>query len=182
MTENELNQEYFDWMYQIVCDDRYSRHLSYRKLLGYLFDREFVYTIPMDGNRAEDGIALRYSFGYEKSYHDAVIASMLDIRPCSILEMMVALSLRCEEHIMSDPDIGNRTGQWFWNMINNLGLGTMNDERFDLQQVEDVITRWLNHEYAPDGKGGLFTVHHTRQDLRSVEIWYQMNWYLNEIV
>lgn len=33
MTRDELNNAYFDWMYQLVCDDEYSRGLSYRKLL-----------------------------------------------------------------------------------------------------------------------------------------------------
>ena len=36
MTRNELNNAYFDWMYQLVCDDEYSRGLSYRKLLFLL--------------------------------------------------------------------------------------------------------------------------------------------------
>ena len=79
--------------------------------------------IPMDGNRAEDGIDLRYRFGHEQHYSDAMVASFLDDRPCSVLEMMIALSIRCEEHIMDDPDVGNRTGQWFWSMIASLGSG-----------------------------------------------------------
>jgi hypothetical protein len=44
-------------MYQLVVDNRYSK--SYRKLFARLHDTEFTYTIPMDGNRAEDGIDLR---------------------------------------------------------------------------------------------------------------------------
>ena len=105
MTRNELIDQYFDWMYQLVVDNRYSK--SYRKLFIRLHDTEFTYTIPMDGNRAEDGIDLRYRFGREHSYPDAVIASYLDDRPCSILEMMTALAIRCEEHIMDDPDNGS---------------------------------------------------------------------------
>ena len=27
MTRDELNNAYFDWMYQLVCDDEYSRGL-----------------------------------------------------------------------------------------------------------------------------------------------------------
>lgn len=30
MTEIELNNEYFEWMCQLVCSERYSRRLSYR--------------------------------------------------------------------------------------------------------------------------------------------------------
>ena len=111
-----------------------------------------------------------------------MIAAFLDNQPCSVLEMMIALAIRCEEHIMDDPDVGNRTGQWFWNMIMNLGLGSMTDDQFDKRYAEQVIERFLNREYEQDGEGGLFTVKHCKHDLRTVEIWYQMCWYLDEIV
>lgn len=39
MTEIELNNEYFEWMCQLVCNERYSRRLSYQKLLRHLHNR-----------------------------------------------------------------------------------------------------------------------------------------------
>ena len=180
MTKNELNDAYFNWMYQLVFDGRYSKKLSYRKLLREMHRIEFKYSIPMDGNRAEDGVDLRYRFGYENGYSSSMISAYLDNRMCSVLEMMIALAIRCEEHIMDDPDVGNRTGQWFWNMSVNLGLGSMNDSKFDRDYVEDIVQRFLDRKYSRNGDGGLFTVNHSRYDLRSVEIWYQMCWYLDE--
>ena len=114
MTEKELNNEYFEWMCQLVCNERYSRGLSYQKLLRHLHNIDFQYVILMDGNRAEDGIDLRYRFGYEKSYEGPMIASFLDNRPCSVLEMLIALAFRCEENIMNNPDVGNRMGACQW--------------------------------------------------------------------
>lgn len=159
-----------------------TRILSYRRLLRYLFDREFIYILPMDGNRYEDGINLRYRFGDEQGIEQYIIANCIDIRPCSVLEMMIALAIRCEEHIMDDPDYGNRTGQWFWNMINNLGLGHMNDKRFDYNAAKNIIDIFLNRQYTRDGEGGLFVIHNSQRDLRNVDIWYQMMWYLNKFV
>lgn len=182
MTRNKLNDTYFNWMYQLVYDEQYSKRLSYRKLLYLLHDTEFTYTIAMDGNRYEDGTDLRYRFGYEYGYEGAMIAEYLDNRPCSVLEMLIALAIRLEEHIMDDPEIGNRTGQWFWNMITNLGLGSMDDEKFDKKYAVDIIRRFLNRDYERNGKGGLFTVEHCRYDLRNVEIWYQACWYLDSMV
>lgn len=176
MTREKLNNDYFEWMCRLIGD----QWTSYRKLLYLLFDRDFDYTLPMDGNRAEDGIDLRYRFGDEADLDQSLIASYLDDRSCSVLEMMVALAIRCEEHIMCDPDIGNRTSQWFWGMIENLGLSDMNDETFNQRYAENVISIFLNREYEPNGKGGLFTVQCRRNDLRFVEIWYQMCWYLDE--
>ncbi len=169
-------------MYDLVCDRRYSRRLSYRKLLNYLFQTDFSYIIGLDGNRAEDGITLRYRFGHEMGYSDPEISNKLDDRQCSILEMLIALSIRCEDHIMEDADVGNRTGEWFWGMIDNLELDTMTDTMFDEEYVEEVIDRFLNREYAPDGEGGLFTIRNCRYDLRGEEIWYQMMWYLDEVI
>ena len=163
MTRNELIDQYFNWMYQLVVDNRYSK--SYHKLFSRLHDTDFTYTIPMDGNRAEDGIDLRYRFGREYSYPDA----------------MIALAIRCEEHIMDDPDIGNRTGQWFWSMLVNLGLGSMHDAKFDRYRVDRILERLLEREYRRNGEGGLFTINNGR-DMRKTEIWYQMNYYLSEVI
>jgi hypothetical protein len=182
MTKDELNNEYFEWMYQLVCSEKRFRRQSYRKLLHHLHANEFTYTLDMDGNRAIDGVDLRYRFQYENRYQRDIVAAWLGKEPCSILEMMVALSIRCEEHIMDDPTIGNRTGQWFWSMIMNLGLNPMDDLRFNQMYTNDILNRFLNHQYKENGEGGLFTVHKNRYDLRQTEIWYQMCWYLNEVL
>lgn len=182
MANDEILNEYFEWLCHFVCDDRYNKKTTYHELMSRLFEIEFEYILPMDGNRAEDGTDLRYRFGYEHDYPGALIVDALDIRPCSVLEMMVALSIRCEEHIMSDDEVGDRTGQWFWNMIVSLGLGRMTDRNFDVRYVDDVIERFMQRQYDRDGKGGLFTVEGCHKDLRSVDIWYQMCWYLDSIV
>ena len=178
--DRTLNEEYFAWMYQLVCGAQTLKNLSYRMLLLHLNEREFIPVIDMDENRVADGIELRYRFGYEHRLPEPVIAVELDIRPCSILEMMLALSLRCEEHIMADSDIGDRTGQWVWNMIVNLGLASMNDARYDRKKVDEILDRFLNREYEFHGEGGLFTVRHGHRDMRKAEIWYQAMWYFNE--
>ena len=176
----DINSEYFEWMCSLVRDSKPLKNVSYRDLLWYLHSTEFVYIIPMDANRSSDGIDLRYRFGHDNHYEDPVIASCLDVNPCSMLEMMVALAFRCEEHIMYDPNKGDMAGRWFWMFIKNLGLGDMCDSRFDESQANSVIWRFLNHDYSPDGKGGLVWIPGCSYDLRSMEIWYQMQRYLSE--
>ena len=179
MTKDELNKRYFKWMCGLVHNKR-SNGLSYRKLLAYLNTIDFIYILPMDSNREEDGVDLRYRFGYECGYEDPMIALYLDDHKCSILEMMVALSMRCEETIMTNFNIGDRTGQWFWSMIISLGLYSMIDEKIDYDYIDYVASRFINREYDQNGKGGLFTLKNCDDDLRDVEIWCQMCWYLNE--
>ena len=178
MTREVLTNEYFDWMYDLVCD----RGKPYRRLLRHLHDIEFVYSIPMDDNRAMDGINLRYRFAYERNYNYAMVAEYLDNRPCSVLEMMVALVHKCEEQIMENPEFGNRTRKWFYNMLVSLGLESMTDATYNEHHVDVVIVRFLNRDYKPNGEGGLFTVENYRRDMRVVEIWYQMCWFLDEVL
>lgn len=177
MIANELSNRYFEWMCQLVHDESQPKNLTYTKLLRRLFETDFYYIVQMDENRGIDGVDLRYRFGYENNIDDRVIASEIDIRPCSVLEMMVALSIRCEENIMCDPELGIRCYIWFWGMINNLGLICMHDDAYNERWVDAVITTLLDRSYKPNGDGGLFTVE-GRGDMRKVEIWYQMNWYL----
>ena len=173
-----LNNEYSygRWLYDIVCKDLFSKSISYDQLLSYLSHREFTVIIPNDRNRAEDGIDLRLR--YQASTGEHINRS----KPCSILEMMVALSIRCEESIMDNPAYGDRTAQWFWGMIKTLGLYGMTDDRFDIEYVESVIDRFLNREYEPNGEGGLFKINNCKYDLRKIEIWYQLCWYLDRFV
>ena len=173
MTTKKLRTRYFMWLCNLV-----GHNGSYFMLLDYLHRIQFTYVLDMDGNRAEDGINLRYKFGEAERYSDAMIASYLDISPCSVLEMMAALAFRCEEHLMCDDSIGDRTGVWFWEMIKNLGLASMSDRNFNQDRVEAIITDFLDRDYEPDGRGGLFAIEGYSRDMRTIEIWYQMCAYL----
>ena len=178
MHENNVTIDYFDWMYNLVCRNRYSKNISFKKVFSYLNDTKFTYSIRMDLNRAKDGTELRRRYANEFK-----IANIYDriCGPCSVLEMMIALAIRCEETIMDDENFGDRTDQWFWDMMKNLGLSHMDDDEFDEEYVSDVVTRFLNRDYEPDGRGGLFFVRNCDIDLRDVEIWIQMLWYLDNI-
>ena len=171
---NELS--YMDWLYEIICKDLFATNISYDQLLSYLSHREFTIIIPNDINRAKDGedLRLRYQLVTGEYFESD--------EPCSVLEMMVALAIRCEESIMDNPAYGDRTAQWFWAMIKNLGLYRMTDDNFDIDYVSSVVDRFLNREYAPNGEGGLFKINNCRYDLRDVEIWYQLCWYLDRFV
>lgn len=180
MTKDDVINGYFEWMCNLVRDGKRVKKASYRKLLMMLHETEFVYSIRNDLNRAKDGLDLRYRFALSNGDY-GYISECLE-GPCSVLEMMIALAVRCEEHIMDDPDIGDRTGQWFWTMISNLGLESMTDARFDRDYVKYRLDIFLNRKYDANGYGGLFTVEHCDCDLRTVEIWYQMCWYLKSII
>lgn len=180
MNEYFLQNQYFDWLYDLVYNSKYAKGCSYKKLFSYLHNVNFDYSIEMDGNRESDGIELRYRFGNINQYPQSAIATFLDIRPCSVLEMMCALAIRCEESIMNNPDYSRGPDKWFWVMLDNLGLQEMDDSIFNENFANDIISTFLNRQYRYNGAGGLFKLNNPPNDLRKVEIWYQMCWYLDE--
>lgn len=178
MTQKHLNDLYFEWICRLT--DTRSKNRSRLKLLYHLFEKEFIFILPMDANRADDGTDLRYRFAYENNIDNRIVAEYLDNRPCSILEMITALALKCEEHIMDDPEIGNRTGKWFNLMLNNVGLSLMDDSCYDVKTVDRIIDRFLYRKYSANGKGGLFYIRSIDHDMSKIEIWDQMCLYLCE--
>jgi len=177
---NIYSKSYFNWLCKFIKP--IPNHYSYKNLLIHLHNTKFEYLIPMDANRAEDGIDLRRRYYYISNDLYTIDLKQEDFfnEPCTVLEMMVALSLRCEECIMGSSEEGLQVGRWFWDMIANLGLDKMHDGNYDDEKVDYILNRLLKRTYNSDGVGGLFTVNHCDVDIRSVEIWYQLCWYLNE--
>jgi hypothetical protein len=128
-----------------------------------LYQRDFTWELEMDENRAIDGLELRDRYRID-----------LGDKPCSMLEMMVAIAIR-EDDIMGyyiSESCGPDT--WFWEMWENCGL----EDNMTDREVNDVIDRILNREYNRFGEGGLFYVPSPTKDLREIDIWYQMQWHL----
>lgn len=175
---DHIFEEYYDWICSIAISNNELRQ-AYSKLLRGLWDTPFVYSLSLDKNREIDGLSLRYKFGIDFSYpYDAV--RTLDMRPCSVLEMMVALAYRCETQIMQNQTGDDRTSFWFMEMVTNLRLATMTDENFDPEYFEKCMNTLLTRSYTPNGYGGLFVVENPREDMRETDIWYQCMWYLEE--
>jgi hypothetical protein len=137
-----------------------------RHTIDILQTCDFIPELDMDMNRAYDGLQLRDEYGIN-----------LGDKPCSMLEMMVAIALK-EDALMgyyTADDCGPNT--WFWEQMDNSGLS----EACTDQEVYEIIDRINNREYGYYGEGGLFHVTYPREDLRNVDIWYQMQWHLAEL-
>ena len=166
-----IKDDYFDYICDLVGIDP-----DYTELAHYLMSVPFNYILPMDANREADGIDLRYNFGYDCNIDQLIIANELDIGQCSVLEMLAALSLRVNNIITSEQN-----SQFvFWSMMENLGLESQTNEYFSESYCEDKINTFLNREYQPNGEGGLVTLLDPSTDLRNVEIWDQLIWWINE--
>lgn len=169
------SKRYFNWMYSLAIGK--SRRF-YRSLLLYLDSRTFTWSMRMDVNREKDGLNLRKRFVEE----EGGTFTKPEGTPCSVLEMMVALCVRCEEQIMSNPDLGNRVPVWFMEMLRSMEIDDMVETYFDEIVAEEAVNRMLDREYDRDGHGGLFTCEESSKDMRRLEIWYQAMEYFNEVL
>ena len=181
MTKEEAINRYLEWL----MDEVDGNQKLFKNVLNHLFHISFYVDykhFPKDVNRMRDGINLRYRFftntmGIPRSEVDLYFKDM----DCSVLEMMVALAIRCEETIMDDTKYGDRTSQWFWDMMKSLGLAYMTNDAYEPIKVEQIVSKFMDHDYERNGRGSLFTIRRCQEDLRDVDIWTQLCWYLDSI-
>jgi hypothetical protein len=170
-----LDELYLQWLYGKVASPRArSPRRTYWSLLRQLYMKEFVWFIPNDDNRVEDGRDLRFEFAQECNLPD------LDVNwqglGCSLLEMLIALSRRLAFEAEGEAHI------WFWHLLRNLGLSDYNDATpGDPEDVEEVLDTLIWRTYSYDGRGGLFPLERAETDQRETEIWYQLNAYLLDL-
>lgn len=171
-----INDRYFEWLYSRIGTVRNRNpSRSHWELARVLFSTKFIWFVPNDDNRAADGIDLRYEFIREWG-DDGVDDLWLELE-CSMLEMLIALSRR-----LSFESYGS-AAEWFWKLMQNLGLKDYTDDIFEIsiaEEVEEVLERINQRSYSPNGDGGLFPLRNATEDQRDIEIGYQMSAYLIE--
>lgn len=176
MVWTDIGQRYFDWMCDKVIGDLPPRTPSFHRLLAHLHDRRFVPSMPLDEKRAVDAVDMRYRFASENDISYAKLEYEFAQADCSMLEMMIALAVKMEEHILEDNVLGDRTGEWFWNMIISLGLEVFTDAHYDEDRVNYILDQFDARMFDKNGAGSLFTVEEPI-DMRDLDIWYQaMHW------
>lgn len=169
-----LDNLYLPWLYQQVGGrsvKETDRSRTHWELLRQLYSTQFIWLIPNDDNRAEDGRLLRFEFVEDKGFYE-VDPDWMGLG-CSFLEMLVGLARR----LSFEAEGSHRV--WFWHLIENLGLTDHTDRRrWSHAEVEDKVNTVIWRTFSYDGHGGLFPLKQATRDQREVEIWYQMNSYL----
>lgn len=155
-----------------------AKYKKYHKIFECLHEMEYTYVLDRDKNRESDGLGLRKDFINDRhvKFYDEFIN-----RRCSVMEMMVALAIRVDSHILCDPMSGEETPyKFFMEMIENLRLNQFSGSRFDDHGIHIYINKWLNRDFCKNGDGSPFPVIHDKRDQRELEIWDQVNSYINE--
>lgn len=178
-TESRELDRYLQWIINTTGLKRYGR------LSAILFNVPFRSRIHMDENRAADGLYMReeYIDRHQGSEYD--ISCHLDGH-CSVLEFLVSFSDRVEEATSYRHD----RRYWVSYFLRNMGLIDFDDryfadnpgrEGYVVESVMERLSKTLDRRYSYDGShGGLFILRKPPCDLRNVEYWWQMQYYVLE--
>ena len=171
---------------------------KYRNLCLELFKNRFFITRSApkrDVDREKDGLELRTEWSNRVHKLDNVIQNEypgddLDAEfhsiSCTMLEMIIGISKRMSEQLMNE-DGEDKTAQYFWEIIGNLGLDCWDDDNFGWEtglapkNIGKICEILCKRQYNPDGTGGgMFPMPGVLGiNQKKMEIWYQMQEYIN---
>lgn len=176
MNKQTINA-YKSWLYDMVGVN--SPDHSYYLLLDSLFSIDYFFLIEFDENRMMDGINLRSEFISSEATDNMKYNIFMSSDTANVLEVLIGIAKRMDFILYDEQE--SRLIPLFWELIENLGLGEMDDNNFKGNAiVRRVISKWLNRSYTSSGKGNIFPLKKTKYDQRQRETWDQMNEYLLE--
>lgn len=172
-----LHEQYYEWLLFKVTDPKEPR--THDKLFRELASAPFKATVGRDDNWFEHCEYMREDYYEEAEFEGAEYVK--EDGEITLLEVMVNLCIKAEG-IMQGFD-GVDCERWFNDMLENSGLIFYTDYRFSKTGVWSKINRILDREYNRDGGGGLFCIPvlDPSHDLRDVELWYQLMWYIDYV-
>ena len=163
---NRSEKLYFNWLVNIVVSREESRKFS--MVLERLYATPFISYDEFDDNLKVNALSLRDRYGFESGYET------------NVLEIMVYLATTIEDTIMTNDEYGDRTGLWFWFMMESLDLIQYDNSRYDELDVDQKLDIFIERRYQKDGYGGLFTVENRNYDARKTNIWQQAMHFVTE--
>ena len=149
---------------------------TYNLLCEQLYNKSFEWSVPNDDNRIEDGLSFRQMFQLEYD------GDTPNDPACSMLELMLGLADRLTFAL---SDISEDIQYWFGVLLDNAGLIQFTDMHYiddyaTGAEVDNILNRIIFRTYNRDGRGGFFPLDDPPEDMRGVELWYQLQSYAME--
>jgi len=167
MTLTQIDYDYYQWL---IAQIKTPSTRSFNDLFDRLHNTEFVWIVPNDDNRVQDGLDLRYHFAGDKR-------KKMSLEGVTLLEILVSLSIRVAF------TAGGDAKDWAWTLLKNVKLSKASDPLVGnkANKVEDIIYALIWRTYERNGQGGFFPMKYSLKDQTKAEIWDQMNEYVNEM-
>src|SRR3954469_19084960 len=177
--KERLREDYLSWLEAQLRDESGNLDKTYWDLLNLMFEKKFIWLVPMDDNRIQDGRDLRVEFTTSSvpRFRKDSTAVLLEMAPISFLEVLIALSRKLAF------TAGGTAPGWAWQLLNNLELHRMYDPLTPQKRnrAEEILDTVIQRKYLPNGEGGFFPLAWPEEDMTQVELWYQLNDYVSEL-
>lgn len=177
-----LVETYFDWLKSEAFTTASERR-EYEGVLRQLHDIPFYWTIVSDDNRAGDALSFRqYEFlEFQEGLDglDQIVLGQWATAAPSVLEVLLGIARRWAFYF------GGEVPFYFGHLFHNMGFdrypgrnltGNTND------RLRVKVDRWMSRQFEANGHGSPFPLHQLFDpvDMRSIDIWGQMNAYSAE--
>lgn len=177
-SDEEFKTAYLRWLESQLKDETDAPDKTFWDLLNLMFEKQFGWLdhVPMDRNRMVDGLDLRVEFSY--IYRPRPSAAVIDrLGPCSFLEVLIGLSRRLAFVA------GGQAPGWSWQLLGNLEMQRLSDPMTPAKahRAQEIMDRVIERTYNEDGNGGFFPLAWPQEDQRTVELWYQLNSFAEEL-
>lgn len=186
---------YFKWLlkrlgfdHPLSTEDLEQNPWAYFETVKNLFEIEFYAVNPMDETRITDAMIMRLKFYkefrpnvvYDDNYEKATGQLMTDrFGTVTVLEALAAMAFRFDE----EEGAYRIERPHFWEWYRDFGLGRycwgLSSEY--KKQLNELINRWLDRDFYPDGVGSPWPLHGavgTPQN--EVPMWIAANRWENE--
>lgn len=166
-TMTQIDYDYYEWLTSQIA---IPNGRTYEELFERMHNLEFVWIVPHDNNRLQDALDLRVQYMNE-------FPGRLAGGSATFLEVLIALSRR------TAFTAGGEAEDWAWKLLKNLRLTKAYDPwtAQKARSTEEILETVIWRTYHHSGKGGFFPLKDPFEDQTKVEIWYQMNAYVNEM-
>lgn len=177
-------ETYFEWLKNDAFSKKTDR-TQYEGCLRVLHDIPFYWTIWSDENRAGDALSFRQNdfleFQDDLGHLDQVWLGQWAMATPSVLEVLLGMSRRWSFYF--DQPVS----YFFDHMFKNMGLHYFPGKIIpsaSQERIRAICDEWMARQFQPNGAGSPFPVNNQRAldivDMRTVEIWGQMNAYSAE--
>lgn len=169
---------YFGWLMEMAFASTTEREM-YTGVCRLLYDIPFTWENELDENRAEDASGYRryerHQVDQEKHNIEARWLDQWERSTPSVLEVLIGIAERWAVYFDSQLPSYYFSRHLFRNMGFHQFRGDLRVS--EKEAVLWLVYVWLSRRIEPNGVGSPFPVNQPNVDMRTIDIWSQMNAY-----
>ena len=176
-----FDNRYFGWLMDQAFASITEKEM-YEGVCRVLYDIPYYWIMVLDENRAEDASGYRrferHQLDQEKHNVDAWWLDQWENAAPSVFEVLVGIAERWSSYF------DHHTTSYFFSrhLFRNMGFHQFRGglRATEAESVRLLIDNWLSRQIETNGDGSPFPLNHNDVDMRTIDIWGQMNAYAGQ--